>query len=80
MKNGVSVDMPRTAALNTHSPGVSSPSNAMDGNMDGSYHSDHIDHSSGSPTDYLDITLAGPATLASLKLYGRTDCCTGPDP
>ena len=66
-------------ALNSYAPGFSDPIKAIDGITGGNYYSDTIYHSLGTPSDFLDITLAAPTTLSSLTLYGRTDCCSSRD-
>ena len=66
-------------ALNSYAPGFSDPIKAIDGITGGNYYSDTIYHSLGTPSDFLDITLAAPTTLSSLTLYGRTDCCSDRD-
>ena len=56
----------------------SGPANAIDGDTGGNYYSDGIYHSAGYP-NLLTVTLAAPANLSSLTLYGRTDCCGSRD-
>ena len=56
----------------------SGPANAIDGDTGGNYYTDGIYHSAGYPGS-LTVTLAAPADLSSLTLYGRTDCCGSRD-
>ncbi len=56
----------------------SSPSYAIDGVAPASF--PNIYHSGTSDgSTYLQITLASPASLDSLTIYGRTDCCSNRD-
>jgi len=57
--------------------GGDSPAFAIDGIYPASF--PQIYHSSGNPADFLKITLASPATLSSVSIYGRTDCCSERD-
>ena len=67
-----------TASAPDQYSGGSGPANAIDGNTGGNYYTDGIYHSAGYPGS-LTVTLAAPANLSSLTLYGRTDCCTDRD-
>ena len=67
--NGATASAPDQYASN------SGPVNAIDGNTGGNYYSDGIYHSAGYPGS-LTVSLAAPANLSSLTLYGRTDCCS----
>ena len=58
---------------------AAAPGYAIDGNVGGNYYTDGIYHSAGAAGDYLLVTLAAPANLSSLTIYGRTDCCTDRD-
>jgi len=57
--------------------GVSGPTNANDGNTAGNYYLSEIYHSAN-PFGTLNINFA-PATLSSLTIWGRTDCCSDRD-
>lgn len=55
---------------------TSTPGKAIDGNTGGDFYADTMFHSSGSSAgEYLDVTFAA-ATLSSLSIFGRTDCCS----
>lgn len=59
---------------------VALPENAIDGLFPRSYYdTPGIFHSGNGAGQWLDITLASAADLASLTIYGRTDCCNERD-
>jgi len=72
-------NMGTVAALNQYSA-ESEPSNAIDGLYPRSYYdAPGIYHSMGTSLDYLNVFFGAPTNLASLTIYGRTDCCTSRD-
>jgi hypothetical protein len=56
---------------------TSVPANAIDGVYPSSF--PNIYHSGVSIGAFLDVTLAHPADLSSLTIYGRVDCCATRD-
>ena len=55
--------------------GFATPDKAIDGNTGGNYGTDTIYHSGTTGSDqFLQVSFA-PTTLASLTIFGRTDCC-----
>ncbi len=59
---------------------TSQPGNAIDGNTSGDYHGVGIFHSGSTGAgQVLTITLASVEELASLGIWGRTDCCSNRD-
>ena len=67
-----------TAAAPDQWNDTTNPINAIDGNFAGDFNNGEIFHSAGS-NGLLTINLAYAATLSSLSIYGRTDCCTQRD-
>ncbi len=59
--------------------GFATPDKAIDGNTGGNYYSDTIYHSGTTGGDQFLQVLFAPTTLASLTIYGRTDCCHNRD-
>jgi hypothetical protein len=57
---------------------TSTPGKAIDGNTGGGFYTDTIFHPAVEPNTFLDVTF-GPSNLASLKIFGRTDCCSSRD-
>lgn len=58
----------------------STPSKAIDGNTGGHYYNDEIFHEGNPRTgDTLTITLASVEELLSIRIWGRTDCCSERD-
>ena len=58
---------------------ASTPGKAIDGNTGGGFYTDTIFHPGTEAGGFLDVTFAAPTTLQSLKIWGRTDCCTERD-
>jgi hypothetical protein len=60
--------------------GISEPGEAIDGNTGGNYFdaSQRIFHSASGAGQFLQISIA-PTTLASLTIWGRSDCCRSRD-
>ena len=57
----------------------SSADKAIDGNTGGNFYTDTIYHPAGSSSsEFLEISFA-PASLSSLTIFGRTDCCSQRD-
>jgi hypothetical protein len=67
-------------APNVYPGGNATPGQANDGDLPYAQPYDNLYHSGGTgPGNFLDITFANLATLASLTIYGRTDCCSERD-
>ena len=64
-----------TASANDMYASFSTADKAIDGNTGGNYYTDTIYHGLGSGGSTLTINLAGPSSLSSLTIFGRTDCC-----
>ncbi len=66
------------SASSVYQNGPATPDKANDGSTNGIY--PNIFHS-GSPNagEFLQIDFAAPATLSSLTVFGRTDCCNERD-
>ena len=65
-----------TASANdVYDPNMSTADKAIDGNTGGNYSTDTIYHGQAAGSSTLTITLAGPSSLSSLTIFGRTDCC-----
>lgn len=64
-----------TASANDIYASFSTADKAIDGNIGGNYHTSEIYHGLGSGGSTLTINFAGPASLSSLTIFGRTDCC-----
>jgi hypothetical protein len=54
------------------------PDKAIDGNTGGHYYTDKIFHPSTEGGTYFEVAF-GASDLASLKIFGRTDCCSDRD-
>ncbi len=64
-----------TGSAEYQNNGFATPDKAIDGNTGGGYGTDLIYHSGTTGGDqFLQIDFAS-TTLASLTIYGRTDCC-----
>lgn len=78
--SALNVALGGTAAGSSTWDVTSTPGKAIDGNTGGDFGSDTIFHSlTDSGSEFLEITLAAPASLSSLTIYGRTDCCSNRD-
>lgn len=77
--DNVNVALGASATSSSTYDSFSTAAKAVDGNTNGSYYSDKIFHSQGSGAgEFLEISF-GPSTLASLTLFGRSDCCSERD-
>lgn len=75
----VNVALTGTAVGSSTYDTFSTAAKAIDGNTGGNYYSDTMFHSQGSGAgEFLEISF-GPSTLASLTLFGRSDCCSQRD-
>ena len=67
------------SALNNY-PGSGGPGAAIDSDLGTNYYGPNgIYHSAGGASDFLTVNFANPSDLASLTIYGRTDCCQDRD-
>ena len=58
-------------------PGVTDASKAVDGNTDGNYYDHSVTHSNADPNAWWQVDLGAVATIGSIVVWNRTDCCAG---
>jgi hypothetical protein len=67
----------KTAAQSSTLPGTPLASAAVDGNTDGNFNHGSVTATNADTNAWWQVDLGAPATVSSVVVWNRTDCCSG---